>query len=216
MKDDCSVCIASIIRIKVIWALTQTMDISWAKSDVFIWSSCEPSVAVISGCLPTLRPLFMKFLGRYMGSHHSDPTQSSEPSALETISKKRTRPIKKHTGLTTFGDSQFGTQLGMKIDNEGEEFEMSKGGARNRILSRLSGSNGDELKLRDDDEVQLTSIAEAKAHDGSAASIRTLATGQSGDDEHRSGAIVVKQTFEWGEEMEQDPKKRTSNSGPRL
>ncbi|KAH7034233.1 hypothetical protein B0J12DRAFT_582106 [Macrophomina phaseolina] len=213
------VCIASIIRIKVIWALTQTMDISWAKSDVFIWSSAEPSVAVISGCLPTLRPMFMKILGRYLGgsSNNSDPTQLSEPSALETISKKRTRPIKKpHTGLTTFGDSQIGTQLGTNVDVEGEALEMNKSSTKHRVFGRLSGSNGENLKLREDDEVQLTSIAEAKAYDGSSASLWTLETGQSGEYENRSGGIVVKQTFEWGEEIEQDPRKRTSESGHRL
>lgn len=54
-----SVCIASIIRITVIISLTKTTDISWAKSDVFIWSSVEPSVGIISGCLPTLRSFFV-------------------------------------------------------------------------------------------------------------------------------------------------------------
>ncbi|KAK2750977.1 hypothetical protein FQN57_000052 [Myotisia sp. PD_48] len=56
------VCVASIIRIRVIIALTKTIDISWAKSDVFIWSSVEPSVGIISGCLPTLRCFFVWLL----------------------------------------------------------------------------------------------------------------------------------------------------------
>ncbi|CAG5180885.1 uncharacterized protein ALTATR162_LOCUS9486 [Alternaria atra] len=42
------VCFASLYRIITIVRLVQTTDISWAKSDVFIWSSVEPSVGIIS------------------------------------------------------------------------------------------------------------------------------------------------------------------------
>ena len=68
---------------------------------MFIWSSVEPSVGIISGCLPTLRPLLLQVtdvLSRSLpstlkGSHHMEsPAHSLDP--LETISKKRTRKIK--------------------------------------------------------------------------------------------------------------------------
>ncbi|CAN9336884.1 unnamed protein product [Alternaria alternata] len=95
------VCFASLYRIITIVHLVNTTDISWAKSDVFIWSSVEPSVGIISGCLPTLRPLLLQVtdvLSRSLpstlkGSHHMEsPAHSLDP--LETISKKRTRKIK--------------------------------------------------------------------------------------------------------------------------
>lgn len=95
------VCFASLYRIITIVHLVNTTDISWAKSDVFIWSSVEPSVGIISGCLPTLRPLLLQVtdvLSRSLpstlkGSHHiQSPAHSLDP--LETISKKRTRKIK--------------------------------------------------------------------------------------------------------------------------
>jgi len=95
-----SVCFASLYRIITITHLVQSKDISWAKSDVFIWSSVEPSIGIISGCLPTLRPLMMKVINAlstrlpssFKSSQHSE---SSGPSLnpLETISKKRTRKI---------------------------------------------------------------------------------------------------------------------------
>ncbi|KAI4650296.1 uncharacterized protein J4E79_009565 [Alternaria viburni] len=94
------VCFASLYRIITITHLVQSKDISWAKSDVFIWSSVEPSIGIISGCLPTLRPLMMKVINAlstrlpssFKSSQHSE---SSGPSLnpLETISKKRTRKI---------------------------------------------------------------------------------------------------------------------------
>ncbi|EFQ91659.1 hypothetical protein PTT_11436 [Pyrenophora teres f. teres 0-1] len=95
------VCFASLYRLITINRLVHTKDISWAKSDVFIWSSVEPSVGIISGCLPTLRPLMilaMNNLSRRMPStlkssrHSESPAHSLDP--LETISKKRTRKIK--------------------------------------------------------------------------------------------------------------------------
>ncbi|KAH8624623.1 hypothetical protein IG631_20088 [Alternaria alternata] len=95
------VCFASLYRIITIVHLVNTTDISWAKSDVFIWSSVEPSVGIISGCLPTLRPLLLQVtdvLSRSLpstlkGSQHiQSPAHSLDP--LETISKKRTRKIK--------------------------------------------------------------------------------------------------------------------------
>jgi hypothetical protein len=116
------VCFASLYRIVTIVRLTQTMDISWAKSDVFIWSSVEPSVGIISGCLPTLRPLMIYVMRRVGIEASSAGGTASKDSAwagsnvnpLETISKKRTRKMMKHrdildeTQFTTLGDEEEG------------------------------------------------------------------------------------------------------------
>lgn len=37
--------------------MTENADISWNFGRGFIWSSIEPSLGIISACLPTLRPL---------------------------------------------------------------------------------------------------------------------------------------------------------------
>jgi hypothetical protein len=115
------VCFASLYRIVTIVRLTQSKDISWAKSDVFIWSSVEPSVGIISGCLPTLRPLMLHVMRR-VGIEPSSvggPTSKDTPWAgsnvnpLETISKKRTRKMKHRdildeTQFTALGDEEEG------------------------------------------------------------------------------------------------------------
>ena len=54
---SCSVCITSIIRLSTIKQLSLT-DQSWSYVPAAIWTSVECSVAVISACLPTLKPLF--------------------------------------------------------------------------------------------------------------------------------------------------------------
>lgn len=53
----CSVCVASAVRIYVLYQFTQARDITWMMGPLFIWSSIEPSVAIVCACLPHLGPL---------------------------------------------------------------------------------------------------------------------------------------------------------------
>jgi hypothetical protein len=57
-----SVCVASIVRIYELNGLAHAVDATWWMGPGFAWSSIEPSVAIISACLPTFAPLFR--LGR--------------------------------------------------------------------------------------------------------------------------------------------------------
>jgi hypothetical protein len=112
------VCFASLYRIITIIRLTETTDISWAKSDVFIWSSVEPSVGIISGCLPTMHALAIHVLAKFgIDTSHliarPAPKPQQEPNSwgnvtpLETISKKRTRKIGSKWGLSILEPTQF-------------------------------------------------------------------------------------------------------------
>ncbi|KAK7425719.1 hypothetical protein QQZ08_007818 [Neonectria magnoliae] len=51
------VCVASIVRIDYLNGLFKNIDAAWRMGPSFAWSSIEPSVAIISACLPTLAPL---------------------------------------------------------------------------------------------------------------------------------------------------------------
>jgi len=105
-------------RIITITRLVRTTDISWAKSDVFIWSSVEPSIGIISGCLPTLRPLLLHVMASWFNFVPSEPSSSGKGSRsislnpIETIGKKRTRKISKQDTLC---GSQF-TELNEDIE----------------------------------------------------------------------------------------------------
>ena len=60
-----SVCIASIVRVPYIARLS-LVDQTWSDIDAFIWSVAELSLAIVSACLPTFRPLFLHvFYGGY-------------------------------------------------------------------------------------------------------------------------------------------------------
>ncbi|KAI4719851.1 hypothetical protein E4T48_03946 [Aureobasidium sp. EXF-10727] len=52
------VCVASGVRIYYLTRLTREVDVTWIFGPAFGWSSLEPSVAIISACLPTFAPLF--------------------------------------------------------------------------------------------------------------------------------------------------------------
>jgi hypothetical protein len=124
-----SVCFASLYRIITITRLVQTKDISWAKSDVFIWSSVEPSIGIISGCLPTLRPLLMCILSPWRNwvssSGKSCSTGRSSRqyplSPIETISKKRTRKILRKDELDSLQFTQLKDDLEAKPTNTGPD-----------------------------------------------------------------------------------------------
>jgi hypothetical protein len=122
LANEISVCFASLYRIITITRLVQTKDISWAKSDVFIWSSVEPSVGIISGCLPTLRPLLLKILDPW---HKLVPSSNKSSSGskgsrqypfnnAETISKMRTRKISKRDDLDTLQFTQLKDEIVVK------------------------------------------------------------------------------------------------------
>ncbi|KPM42205.1 hypothetical protein AK830_g4328 [Neonectria ditissima] len=52
------VCVASTVRIYYLNGLFQNTDATWWMGPTMAWSSIEPSVAIISACLPTFAPLF--------------------------------------------------------------------------------------------------------------------------------------------------------------
>lgn len=61
------VCVCSIIRLVVLSRL-QDADLTWNYINAAIWTATEPSMGVISACLPSMRPLFTRiFSGTYRG-----------------------------------------------------------------------------------------------------------------------------------------------------
>jgi hypothetical protein len=195
------VCFASLYRIVTIVRLTRTTDISWAKSDVFIWSSVEPSIGIISGCLPTLRPLLMHFLQRWFNYTPSTSSKSSgqkghsssgtKLKTLETISKKRTRKISKKDVLD---ETQF-TQLDDEIGDRDADVSGSELRTSPRPHKR---GNGSGTWRPDDDEMCLTTTT-VQGRD-------RLGTGRIDEesiDSKDGSAIHVSKEFAWGEEKRQ-------------
>jgi post-segregation antitoxin (ccd killing protein) len=179
-----SVCFASLYRIITITRLVHTTDISWAKSDVFIWSSVEPSIGIISGCLPTLRPLMVQVMNalssripssRKSSRYTESPANSLNP--LETISKKRTRKI-------NINDTLEGT-----INNE-----ENRGERKSWIRSKTEHEHWGRSRL-DEDEMCLTTTT-VHGSDKEESDVHVSDLSQNGREER---GITMTRKFEWDE-----------------
>ncbi|KAL4986518.1 hypothetical protein BDW68DRAFT_163138 [Aspergillus falconensis] len=78
------VCVASIVRIHYLSVFMSALDITWLMGPVFIWSTIEPSVAIVCACLPHFAPLariaHRSILSSYNSHSHSRPGLSSNKS----------------------------------------------------------------------------------------------------------------------------------------
>ncbi|KAI2616873.1 hypothetical protein GGR54DRAFT_631611 [Hypoxylon sp. NC1633] len=54
------VCVASIVRIWAFADFIKATDLTWSMARVFLWSSIEPAIGIVSACLPSLRPLYRR------------------------------------------------------------------------------------------------------------------------------------------------------------
>ncbi|KAI4248656.1 MAG: hypothetical protein L6R42_009207, partial [Xanthoria sp. 1 TBL-2021] len=78
------VCAVSIVRLVVLAGVDQS-DITWNYVPAATWSAAEPSVAVVSACLPSLRPLFVRLI--WGGTHRPKPVTPPHRSVASWRSK---------------------------------------------------------------------------------------------------------------------------------
>lgn len=62
-----SASVAGALRCHAVEIMTENEDITWNFGRGFIWSSIEPSLGIVSACLPTLRPLIRHFFPNGFG-----------------------------------------------------------------------------------------------------------------------------------------------------
>ncbi|PWY73062.1 hypothetical protein BO70DRAFT_389335 [Aspergillus heteromorphus CBS 117.55] len=74
------VCVASAVRIYVLYQFIQGVDVTWMMGPVFIWSSIEPAVAIVCACLPHMAPLARAAHIRFLSSRDSKSGRPSYPS----------------------------------------------------------------------------------------------------------------------------------------
>lgn len=81
------VCIISIIRLIVLSRLAD-VDVTWNYVNSAIWSAAEPSMGVISACIPSLRPLVSLLTrGTTRGVGVSKTTKTSAQDASSGVSR---------------------------------------------------------------------------------------------------------------------------------
>ena len=137
--------------------LVKAQDFTWAMSQVFIWSCCEPFVGIICACLPTYGPLIRRW---WKTASSVDKYDSSKASFNPDTTNVRNNKARKD-------------------------------------WKQLNG--GDDMKLRQDDEFELTNDISG----GAPGSVRTKRS----DDEyagHGGTVIHVQNDFTWGEGTNRD------------
>ena len=78
-----SVCITSIVRVIVVSKNSLT-DGSWVNTYPAIWAYVETSIAVVSACLPTIRPIYKYAMyGKKGLSKYSSDSTSGDANRLE-------------------------------------------------------------------------------------------------------------------------------------
>ncbi|CAI7630001.1 unnamed protein product [Penicillium glandicola] len=113
------VCIASLVRIYYITFLA-SHDYTWHVGEVFIWSSIEPSIAILCACLPTLHPLFRLVISRLLGTDQKgyvaqEPLHDPESAGKKTKARTQ-RPLDWDETLLTTHDVQV-EMSGLRRDN---------------------------------------------------------------------------------------------------
>ncbi|KAG7050893.1 Pth11-like integral membrane protein [Colletotrichum scovillei] len=169
------VCVASIVRITHLSTFSRALDITWQMGPVFIWSAIEPSIAIVSACLPHLAPLrrlvrhkISSSLGHSSGNAGGGaPSSNSAPWRLKS---------KQSAGGGKNSSSQNGT--GALFTYGGSRFNFGGGAG--------DGNLGGES----DDEIGLTNRITAGS--GGAKNLST----ESGSEENiNGGSIVVQSSF---------------------
>ncbi|CAJ2511778.1 Uu.00g074030.m01.CDS01 [Anthostomella pinea] len=65
------VCVTGVVRTLYMYRFAHSVDITWLMGEICVWSSIEPSVGIVSACLPSLGPLLVKLRERVMSQPSS-------------------------------------------------------------------------------------------------------------------------------------------------
>ncbi|KAH7460535.1 hypothetical protein FOMA001_g19472 [Fusarium oxysporum f. sp. matthiolae] len=86
-------CAISIYRIRTLKTAASTKDPNWDNVDAAIWSFLEVTLAIITSCLPTLRPLFSKLMPKLFASSFGRSTRPSDYGYTQTRSSQNLRSM---------------------------------------------------------------------------------------------------------------------------
>ncbi len=104
IKDRCSACFISIIRIVFIHNLDLS-DFTYQMASVSIWGSVEVNLAIICACLTTLKPLVARVFPKLLGSSYTETPGELEyierPAATSGSESRARAPISRTRRETT-------------------------------------------------------------------------------------------------------------------
>ena len=84
--------ITSILRLHSLWTISHSSDPTWENIDAASWSFVEVCTGIICSCLPTLRPLFSRFLPKLLGAGSSF-SRTTKVNNTELLSQRFSRKV---------------------------------------------------------------------------------------------------------------------------
>ncbi|KAJ5287687.1 hypothetical protein N7478_003373 [Penicillium angulare] len=102
------VCIASIMRLVSVMNQGTDADVSWNWVNQATWATVEADLAIVSACLPTLRPVYVTVRQKLFGSPPTN--QSSDPPTWATLSTRTSAPSWATRILKSHSDDNDDTQ----------------------------------------------------------------------------------------------------------
>jgi len=108
-------CISSIIKTTEIGSLTAQSDITYQIATLDIWTATEMWIVFIASCVPAIRPIFAKLLGKTHLHNSKDPTNPTHRGYL--VQRENTM---RSRAYASDGVRQ-GDVIGPKMSSESEE-----------------------------------------------------------------------------------------------
>ncbi|KAI4754803.1 hypothetical protein E4T52_02282 [Aureobasidium sp. EXF-3400] len=94
------VCLTSILRLKALYDISVSTDVTWDNTPAAYWSSLECNFSVVAACLPTLRKTISRFFPRFFSS-------PSDADSKHRYIPSRKPKTKSRTNNDTSGFAKF-------------------------------------------------------------------------------------------------------------
>jgi hypothetical protein len=157
-------CAAAIVKVGYIVNYGKVGDFLWDSRDITIWTAAETNVGIVAGSLPTLRPLFKRFLGSVYGKGSKKTSTSGHIYAHGTQ-----KSGKQWQSLSGGGGGHISIRRNDTFPDDTSSREAI-----------AVGSRGDDFELQDGFHVKTTIVATQKEVPGIEERKRSSSSGFSG------------------------------------
>jgi hypothetical protein len=162
------VCLTSILRLKALYQISISTDVTWDNTPAAYWSSLECNCSVVAACLPTLR----KSISRFFPSFFSSPSNSD--SNHRYIPSRRPQ-IKSRTNNDTSGFAKFAVTSHAAQADWAQTLTTQNGTARETSQKMEMEILKSNTRLSGDSERGLTMV-ETELEDGRIRVMTTIVT----------------------------------------
>ncbi|KAH7389242.1 hypothetical protein BKA64DRAFT_680100 [Cadophora sp. MPI-SDFR-AT-0126] len=92
------VCLVSILRLRSLYIVSTSEDVTWANTEAAIWSSIEINTGIVCASLPTIKPVISWIFPRLLSSNRAD-----QPTFITNGSHSQNRLGRTPVELVDFG-----------------------------------------------------------------------------------------------------------------